>query len=132
MVIPLDESFDNQTWIIGNINYAGFYRVNYDERNWNLLINQLQTNHSMIDSATKAQLIDDAFNLGRAEIISQVKFMDIISYLRNEGDPLPFQAAMVGLDYLSDMFSNDYISHQVFKVGSFFICENINYFFKTL
>ena len=32
---------DNKNWIIGNIKHSGFYRVNYDLDNWNLLINQL-------------------------------------------------------------------------------------------
>ena len=36
-IIPLPSE---NSWIIGNIQYLGYYRVNYDERNWNALIDQ--------------------------------------------------------------------------------------------
>lgn len=32
-------------WILANINCTGFYRVNYDEENWNKLLMQLESNH---------------------------------------------------------------------------------------
>ena len=40
---------DKDQWIIGNIKHSGFYRVNYDESNWNLLIKQLINDHNKID-----------------------------------------------------------------------------------
>jgi hypothetical protein len=54
--------------------------------------------------------------LGRAEIISQLVYFDVISYLINETDPLPFQAAFTGLDYMSNMLSGNLFEHQTFKV----------------
>ena len=30
-------------WIIGNLKYLGYFLVNYDERNWNAIIDQLKT-----------------------------------------------------------------------------------------
>lgn len=34
-------------WLLVNINCSGYYRVNYDEQNWNRLINQLESNHKV-------------------------------------------------------------------------------------
>ena len=85
----MDPNFNDSTWIVANIKHAGFYRVNYDQHNWKLLIEQLKKDHTQIDTITKAQLIDDSFNLGRAEIISQTIFLDIISYLVNETSFIP-------------------------------------------
>ena len=34
-------------WIIGNLNYIGYYMVNYDVRNWNALIDQLIVDHKV-------------------------------------------------------------------------------------
>ena len=118
MVIPLDESFDNQTWIIGNLKHSGFYRVNYNKKNWKLLIDQLKTNHHLIDATSRAQLIDDSFNLGRAEIIDQLDYLEIISYLLKEDDPLPFLAAFNGLNYIDEMISSNEIGSDfnLFKV----------------
>jgi flagellar biosynthesis regulator FlaF len=64
-------------WIIGNLKHSGFYRVNYDDKNWILLIDQLRQNHKAIEKTARAQLIDDSFNLGRAEIIDQLEFFKL-------------------------------------------------------
>jgi aminopeptidase N len=33
----------SSNWIIANVMEYGFYRVNYDQQNWNLIAQQLQT-----------------------------------------------------------------------------------------
>jgi pyroglutamyl-peptidase-2 len=38
---------DRGSWILGNINQTGYFRVNYDLRNWRLLIDQLIRNHEV-------------------------------------------------------------------------------------
>ncbi|KAI5638660.1 peptidase family m1 domain-containing protein [Phthorimaea operculella] len=51
-----------------NVGATGYYRVNYDHRNWQLLAEAVQT--GLIRShVTKAQLIDDAFNLAKAGLL---------------------------------------------------------------
>lgn len=35
---------DDDTWLLGNINQTGYFRVNYDLQNWKLLIQQLHSN----------------------------------------------------------------------------------------
>ena len=47
-------------WIVGNLQYLGYYLVNYDERNWNAIIDQLKTDPSVI--AYIANRILNAFN----------------------------------------------------------------------
>ena len=110
------DKVETNEWIIANLKHAGFYRVNYDKNNWELLIQQLNKGHSVIDATSRAQLIDDSFNLGRGEIIDQTVFFRIVSYLVNEEDPLPFQAASTGFDYIDDMFSSDSEAYQLFQV----------------
>lgn len=53
-------------WVIFNLQETGYYRVNYDDNNWNLLVQQLNTDHRAIHVINRAQIIDDAFNLARA------------------------------------------------------------------
>ena len=69
------------SWTLANVKHAGFYRVNYDQENWNLIIDQLKTNHSMIDFISRGQLLDDSFSLGRSELIDQTVFLSICQYL---------------------------------------------------
>ena len=114
-------------WIVGNIKQNGFYRVNYDNVSWSLLVQQLNDNNDLIDATSRAQLIDDSFNLGRAEIIEQTKFLDVISYLEHETDPLPILNAINGLDYIHMMISNDFETLNLYKV---FIFELINLYFQ--
>lgn len=118
VVINLNENERND-WVIANIKHSGFYRVNYDQENWRLLINQLKQNFSVIDATNRAQLLDDSFNLGRAEVIEQVTFLDIMSYLQDETDSMVFEPAFEGLDYLEDMLSSDYFVLKKFEVRPF-------------
>lgn len=61
---------NNDSWVLVNLESSGYYRVNYDRRNWELLSQQLLRNHSVIPIVTRAQLIDDAFHLAHAKILS--------------------------------------------------------------
>lgn len=55
---------DETEWVIFNIEMSGLYKVKYDVKNWNLLIEQLSgPNHNQITSTNRAQLIDDALDL---------------------------------------------------------------------
>ena len=116
MEISIPNGLDEKAWILANVKHAGFYRVNYDLNNWNLLIEQLNEDHTLIDSTSRAQLIDDSFNLGRAEKLDQLLYLILLNYLKKETDPLPFAAAFNGLDYIADMLSFDFESFEMFKV----------------
>ncbi|KAK8728890.1 hypothetical protein OTU49_008846 [Cherax quadricarinatus] len=94
-------------WLIFNIKQTGYYRVNYDEANWDLLTQQLQENHRVIHVTNRAQIIDDAFNLARAGRLSYRIALEVISYLGQEEEYVPWKAAFTNFQYLFDMFSRD-------------------------
>ncbi|KYO47776.1 thyrotropin-releasing hormone-degrading ectoenzyme [Alligator mississippiensis] len=114
-------ALDEANWLLGNINQTGYFRVNYDIRNWRLLINQLMRNHEVISVSNRAGLIDDAFNLARAGYLPQSIPLEIIRYLSEEKDFLPWHAAsraLYPLDKLLDRTENynifnEYILKQV-------------------
>jgi aminopeptidase N len=106
--------------VIGNLQHSGWYRINYDENNWKLLIDQLNTDHLLIDPVHRAQLLDDSFNLGRAEIIDQLVFLNINKYLVNEIDPLPFRPALNGLNTITPLIEDDFESFELYKVNLLF------------
>ena len=54
---------------------------------------------------SRAQIIDDSFNLGKAEIIDQSIYLEIIDYIKHEKDYLPIQAAFHGLEFIGQMLS---------------------------
>ncbi|XP_040029002.2 thyrotropin-releasing hormone-degrading ectoenzyme [Gasterosteus aculeatus] len=112
---------DDATWLLGNINQTGYFRVNYDLQNWKLLIQQLHNNPQIITVGNRAGLIDDAFNLARAGYLPQGVPLQLIGYLPEEPSFLPWHSAsraLYQLDKLLDrtdeysLFS-DYVLKQV-------------------
>lgn len=103
------------SWIIGNLQHAGYYRVNYDTDNWNALMRQLDDHHELIPAIHRAQLLDDAFNLGKADLIDQLLFLNMSRYLVREHHFQPFTAAFHGLDYIAEMLLRDYFAFERFK-----------------
>ncbi|XP_045589793.2 aminopeptidase N isoform X1 [Procambarus clarkii] len=94
-------------WVIFNVKQTGYYRVNYDQANWELLIQQLQEDHRVIHVTNRAQIIDDAFNLARAGRLSYKTALATIAYLGQEEERVPWEAAFFNFKYLFHMFSRD-------------------------
>ncbi|XP_062245063.1 aminopeptidase N-like [Platichthys flesus] len=86
-------------WILANVNVTGFYRVNYDLGNWERLLAQLDSEHQVIPVINRAQLVDDAFNLARAQLISTSLALRTTSYLLLETQYMPWQSALNNLQY---------------------------------
>ena len=81
-----------------------------------MLIDQLNIDPTVIDPSNRAQLIDDSFNLGRAELIDQTKFLDIVSFIDKDIDSLPFLPAVQGLNYFKAMLDDKFETYELFKV----------------
>lgn len=77
--------------------------MNYDLANWKLLIEQLRTNHSKISSMSRAQLIDDSFELARTGKVAYSTALELLKYLRMERHYVPWRAALGALDYIDAM-----------------------------
>jgi aminopeptidase N len=84
------KKFNSTDWIIANIQQTSFYRVNYDEGLWKLIIEQLENDFEAIHVLNRAQLIDDSFNLARAELLDFRIFFQVFSFLEKETDFIPW------------------------------------------
>ncbi|KAL4706781.1 hypothetical protein ACJJTC_018162 [Scirpophaga incertulas] len=88
-------------WIIFNIQQTGFYRVNYDEHSYNLLINILRgPERELIHEFNRAQIVDDALQFARAGLISYNRMFNIISFMRNETTYPPWIATQRGFNWI--------------------------------
>jgi aminopeptidase N len=106
-------------WILFNVNAFGFYRVNYDQHNWNLLINALKNNLTQFPVVSRAQLIDDSFNLARAGDVNVSTAFELSKYLCRELNYIPFASFSTNIQYPLVMFgqnenSSDYRQLQVY------------------
>lgn len=80
--------------------FKGFYRVNYDQENWNQLTAELIHDPKVIHVLNRAQLIDDSFNLARAGELSHFVPLTLINYLEKEDDFIPWYSVKNSMSYL--------------------------------
>ncbi|XP_057691883.1 alanyl (membrane) aminopeptidase b, tandem duplicate 1 [Corythoichthys intestinalis] len=111
-------------WLVANLDVVGYYRVNYDQGNWDRLLAVLSTDHARIPVINRAQLVDDAFNLARAKIIPTVLALDTTKYLNKETEYMPWESALSNLDFFYLMFDRsdvygpmqDYLQNQAISL----------------
>ncbi|XP_055548788.1 aminopeptidase N-like [Wyeomyia smithii] len=115
-------------WLIFNRQQVGFYRVNYDDENWKLIIEALKNDYTSIHYLNRAQLIDDAYWLARSGRLDIEILMDLLTYLEHEDAFAPWVAASNVFTYLNTKFrataaENDLlvmIKHLIAKVYATF------------
>lgn len=97
----------------------GYYRVNYNDYNWNLITNYLNTeNYKLIHVLNRAQLLDDSFHLAQDSYIgSHTIFLNITRYLRQEGDGIAWYPAFRAFSYLNTAL-RDTEDHKLFKAST--------------
>ncbi|XP_077374178.1 alanyl (membrane) aminopeptidase b, tandem duplicate 1 [Festucalex cinctus] len=115
-------------WLLANLNVVGYYRVNYDQGNWDKLLGVLSKSHASILVINRAQLVDDAFNLARAELIPTVLALKTTKYLDKEREYMPWESALNNLDFFYLMFDRsevygpmqDYLKKQVIPLFNYY------------
>ncbi|KAM4710291.1 aminopeptidase Q [Discoglossus pictus] len=75
-----------ENWIILNINITGYYRVNYDEKNWNHLAQLLEKDPKALPVVNRVQLFDDAFLLANFDYIEYETVLNLTRYLGKEDE----------------------------------------------
>uniref|UniRef100_A0A8C2B0A5 Aminopeptidase n=1 Tax=Cyprinus carpio TaxID=7962 RepID=A0A8C2B0A5_CYPCA len=116
--IIFTESFmkhDKDDWLLANVNCTGFFRVNYDEENWNKLRMQLERSHNVIPLINRGQLIDDAFNIARGHRLNVTIALSLTKYLINDTEYIPWESALKNLDHLILMFDRSEVYGPIMK-----------------
>ncbi|KAB0800418.1 hypothetical protein PPYR_06158 [Photinus pyralis] len=105
-IVLTDAKLDKNEWLLVNIDQRGYYRVNYDNKNWQLLTQQLLDKNGFknFSSTNRAQLLDDSLNLAAAGFLDYDIALNLTRYLTNERDCVPWMTAFIGLDYIQEMF----------------------------
>lgn len=104
--VELDKSMLPQSdddWMLVNLGQVGYYRVNYDQNNWRLLVKQLNDDHQAIGTTNRAQLLDDIFELARSGILDYKFALDSTKYLKAEKDFLPWDTVLTAFGYIDEM-----------------------------
>lgn len=102
--ITVEDIVSENEYIYINVNRTGYYRVNYDNLSWKLLIQNLH----LFTDVTRAQLIDDSFNLARANLTGYdipITFGIVLRQIPTEY--LSWWAFANGLEYLTYMLKRE-------------------------
>lgn len=120
--LQLTDAIKDGEWFYFNARRTGYYRVNYDYTSWLALIR----NYDHLPNITIAQLVDDALNLARAEVIAYDIPLTFLLKLR-ANDILPWSASANGIEYLTYMLNREpaYEHFRVSKIGA--ISDQPNY-----
>lgn len=101
-IIPEMPGLDQ--WVIFNVKMAGIFKVKYDEKNWNMLIDHLCSPlYHEIDVNNRAQLIDDALDLAWTGDQDYDTAMRLVKYLHREVEYIPWKTALVNLNAIDRM-----------------------------
>ncbi|XP_055523948.1 aminopeptidase N [Wyeomyia smithii] len=100
-----DSDIPDHDWIIVNIQQTGYYRVNYDHPNWQMISSHLldRRKYNSIAPSNRAQLIDDALNLARAGYLNYSISLNVTRYLVHETEYVPWKAAIGALNFIDSM-----------------------------
>lgn len=90
---------DNQTsWtdkdsLVFNKQQTGYYRVLYDEKNYDLINQRLETDLTTIDSLSRAQILDDLYEFVNTDRVSPKIFCGTLQSLKEESSYAPWAVA---------------------------------------
>ncbi|KAK7461238.1 hypothetical protein BaRGS_00038713, partial [Batillaria attramentaria] len=73
-------------WFVVNLKHEGYFRVNYERENWMALISQLNSDHTAIDPINRGTIIDDAWNLVKADMLDLNIALQTMDYMSKERD----------------------------------------------
>ncbi|CAB01242.1 Aminopeptidase [Caenorhabditis elegans] len=93
--------------VIINAESNGFYRAGYSSGLWKEISEMLKENHEQFSPQTRVRLIDDSFALARAGLLSYSIPLNLITYLKNEKEYLPWSGAIAKIRELIDMYGSN-------------------------
>jgi aminopeptidase N len=98
----------NDDWIIFNIQQTGFYRVNYDQKLWNEIINQLNRNHTQIHFINRRFLFDNLLFAASANFVDLVTSLRLLEYMKDEKNEFVWDTAEGVVANLCEMFYEEW------------------------
>lgn len=93
--LRLTNASSPREWIMLNPQVNSIFRVNYDERNWRMIIKTLNSDqYDSIHILNRAQLLDDLLMLSSNREQSYDLAFAMLEYLPRESEPLPWNRVL--------------------------------------
>ncbi|XP_006822493.1 aminopeptidase N-like [Saccoglossus kowalevskii] len=93
-------------WVVVNINQVGFYRVNYDDENWERLAVALKedVDFQVFPAPTRTALLDDCFKISQAFYTDNVNCHRLSEYMYRETEYPTWELMIDNLPFTYDTF----------------------------
>ncbi|XP_071788896.1 aminopeptidase N-like [Asterias amurensis] len=100
--IKLPDEAASDDWYLANAKMVGFYRVNYEDDNWQRLLDQAAVDPSVFPEETKVGLIDLTHYLSIAEVIPRYIYQNFSTYF-GPSSPSTRRAVVATSSYFAKM-----------------------------
>lgn len=111
--------------------FIGLYRVNYDEKNWQMLSDYLKTKHNVLPELNRVLLIDNAMELAWTGKLKYDIAFDLLSYIKDDIHYLPWDAALSKLGSVVNMLKRT-ASYGLIQVNINFNTHSSQYFIEAI
>lgn len=98
-------SLTGSDWLLLNKQASGYFRVLYDDRNYELLADAMVRNISLFHRLNRAQIIDDAYNFVRIGRLNIGQFLNTIRFLENDNEYASWYPANTAFTEIDRAFS---------------------------
>lgn len=88
------------SFIIVNPKGSGYFLVNYDQHNWELISQYILSPSSQLAPETRVKLLNDAFLLASAGELNYTVPFNLTLSLRNENNPLMWQVLVKAVNFI--------------------------------
>lgn len=93
-------------WLLLNKRQTGYYRVQYDAHNYELLAAALQKNVNSVHLVSRSQLLNDAFELARSGHQTYAAALELSKFLADDVEYVPWAAAWNGFSDIERLLYN--------------------------
>jgi aminopeptidase N len=93
--------------VIFNINWDGYFIVNYDTKKWDMIAEVLIQDHTRISVQNRAQILHDVMAMRMMKNIESFIVKNIYDYLKKDTEYLPWKVALTnGISFIKNTKSS--------------------------
>ncbi|XP_011213465.2 aminopeptidase N [Bactrocera dorsalis] len=110
-----DTAVGADDWLILNKQSTGYYRINYDTRNWQLIADGLAERPTIVHPRNRAQLLYDAYRFVTYDRLEHAILLRLLAYLPGEDQYAPWYiASSIITNYYG--YLNGHADYEQFKL----------------
>ena len=97
--LMMELTAESEEWIVVDPDVDGFYTINYDEKNWHLIIDQLESDREVFSPHLRMRLLRDAWHLTQKDLLSPAICLRLLSSLGSEDNEAIWDQAYAVFEY---------------------------------